>query len=195
MDEQTLAAYDADPQKYCRDWLDQKPPEEIHTSVRRYFLAGSVTADIGCGCGREVDWLNRQGWPCTGYEPSAGLRAEARRLYPGYEFLAESLPLLAGIPDWSFDNVLCETVLMHVPGSDQPAALDALLRILRPGGILRMSWRGGKDRRDPAGRLYELVDITALKERLTAGGADLLDEGKVLGSSGAKIHHIVARRA
>jgi hypothetical protein len=45
MDERTLAAYDADPQKYCRDWLGQRPPEEIHISARRYFLTGGETAE------------------------------------------------------------------------------------------------------------------------------------------------------
>src|SRR5580704_4350632 len=152
MDELTLAAYDTDAKKYCRDWLDQPPPVEIHTSIRLHFRPGGATADIGCGCGREVDWLNRHGWPCTGFEPSAGLRAEAMRLYPAYEFLAGSLPALDGIPDNCFDNVLCETVLMHLPGGAQLAALDSLLRILRQSGVLRLSWRAGKDgnTRDPA---------------------------------------------
>jgi SAM-dependent methyltransferase len=196
MDERTLAAYDADPQKYCRDWLGQRPPEEIHISARRYFLTGGETADIGCGCGRDVDWLNRQGWPCTGYEPSAGLRAEAQRLYPSYKFLAESLPLLAGIPVNRYDNVLCETVLMHLPGGEQAAALEALLRILRPGGVLRLSWRAAKDgdTRDPAGRLYEPIHSAVIKARLEGEAAILLDGGSAPCSSGATLHHIVARK-
>lgn len=150
MDEQTLAAYDADPEKYCRQWLNQPPPEEIHTAVRRYFRPGGQTVDIGSGCGREVDWLNRNGWPCIGYEPSTGLRNAAKRLFPEYEFRTDSLPGLVGIPDRSFENVLCETVVMHLPQREHAQAVEALLRILRPGGVLRLSWRALMDdsRRD-----------------------------------------------
>ena len=195
MDERTLAVYDADPEKYCRDWLAQPSPEEIYTSVRRYFRAGGASADIGSGCGREVDWLNRHGYPCTGYEPSAGLRAQAKRLFPHHTFHPESLPALAGIADASFDNVLCETVLMHLPRAEHAAALDGLLRILRPGGVMRLSWKAGNDgkNRDPAGRLYEEIDGAAMKARLERD-SETLDEGAVQGASKALIHYVVVRR-
>jgi SAM-dependent methyltransferase len=196
MDQLTLAAYDADPRKYSRDWLEQPDPEEIHASVRGYFRPGGATADIGSGCGREVDWLNRHGWPSTGYEPSAGLRAEAMRLFPAYNFVDQSLPALAGIPAGHFDNVLCETVLMHLPAGEQLPAIDNLLRILRPGGVLRLSWRAGKDgnTRDAAGRLYEPVDGDAVKTRMEENGAILLDQGARSGASGALIHYVLANK-
>ncbi len=194
MDERTLAAYDADPEKYSRDWLAQPSPEEIYGSVRRYFKPGGATADIGSGCGREVDWLNRNGYPSTGYEPSAGLRAQAKRLFPQYTFHPESLPALAGIADTSFDNVLCETVLMHLPHAEQAPSVDGLLRILKPGGVLRLSWKAGNDgqTRDPAGRLYEAIDPAV--KALLARDSDMLDEGAVQGVSKALIHYVVVRR-
>jgi len=74
-------------------------------SDRRYFDVGP-TADIGCGSVRDTQWL-------TGYDTSERLLAEARRLHPSARYAA--LPELHNIADETFCNVLCETVIMHLP--------------------------------------------------------------------------------
>ena len=50
-----------------------------------------------------------------GYDPSEGLLAQARARYPRLHFASAALPELAGLAAGSFDNVLCETVIMHLP--------------------------------------------------------------------------------
>ena len=69
-------------------------------------------------------------------------------------------------PTPAFDNVLCETVIMHLR---RPQILDAvrrLLAILKPGGILYLSWRvtEGADQRDPQGRLYSAFESALIRE-------------------------------
>ena len=41
--------------------------------------------------------------------------AEALRRYPRLSFEIAALPALDGVPGAAFDNVLCETVIMHLP--------------------------------------------------------------------------------
>src|SRR5262249_49697494 len=150
---------------------------------------------IGCGSGREVGWLNANGFPTVGYDPSEGLLAEAHRRYPDGEFRQAALPELAGVPDAAFDNVLCETVIMHLPRAAIGSAVKLLAAILRPGGILYLSWRvtAGADRRDDNGRLYTAFDKSLVLDALA--GADVLhDEEAVSASSGAAIHRIIARK-
>jgi SAM-dependent methyltransferase len=194
MDHATLAAYDTDAAAFAKDWHEQPPPDDLHAIIRRFFQRG-LTADIGCGSGREVAWLDANGYPAIGYDASEGLLEQARRRYPGLRFDAAALPELAGIADRSCGNVLCETVIMHLaPGAIAPS-VRRLLAILKPGGTLYVSWRvtDGADLRDKHGRLYAAFDKALVLGQL-AEAAILLDEAVVSASSGKQIHRIVASK-
>jgi SAM-dependent methyltransferase len=194
MDQTTLKAYESGAIRFANDWHEQPAPTDLHALVRRFFRPG-VTADIGCGSGREVAWLCANGYPAKGYDPSEGLLAQARARYPGLEFAGATLPDLTGVPDDSFDNVLCETVIMHLPSEWIAPSVARLMAILRPGGILYLSWRVTKDthQRDVQGRLYSAFDKRIVLEALP-DVAILLDEDVTSASSGKTIHRIVARR-
>src|SRR3954471_12293 len=112
MDPQTLAAYDQDAAAFAKDWLGQPSPVDLQEVVERFFVRGGNSADIGCGSGREVAWLNANGFFSSGFDASVGLVAGGRRLYPIFKFARAELPELKGIG--SYDNVLCETVIMHL---------------------------------------------------------------------------------
>ena len=195
MDRATLAAYDSAAADYAKDWHDQPPPTDLHALIRRYFKKAS-TADIGCGSGREVGWLNANGYPAVGYDASQGLLKEARRRYPDAKFALATLPALTPIAATSFDNVLCDTVLMHLPVNEIASSTRRLIDIVKPGGILYLSWRVTKDvaQRDQNARLYSAFDADFVRNELRAATI-LLDEEVGSASSGKVIHRIVARRA
>src|ERR1051325_5816999 len=195
MDRQTLAAYQTGAAGFAKDWHDQPPPADLHALIRSYFRAGGRTADIGCGSGREVAFLAAGGFDVTGYDASDALLEQARLRYPKLRFEAALLPELAGLPDNSFDNVLCETVIMHLPRPLIAPAVERLKELLKPDGVLYLSWRvtAGVDQRDPAGRLYTAFDGDLVRQAL-GGAAVLLDDEPVSLSSGKKIHRIVARK-
>jgi SAM-dependent methyltransferase len=194
MDHRTLAAYDDGAAAFAADWHAQPPPADLHALIRYYFRPGP-TADIGCGSGREVAWLDANGFAATGYDASGGLLAEARVRYPHLRFEMAALPELAEIAGESFDNVLCETVIMHLTAESAARSLQRMMGILRPGGVLYVSWRvtDGADLRDGHGRLYAAVDAGLLTAQLD-GAAVLLDEEAVSASSARRIHRIVARK-
>ena len=106
MDRPTLAAYDNDAAAFAKDWHEQPPPVDLHQVVKRFFVAGGVTIDIGCGSGREVAWLNANDFPTKGFDASNGLLTEARSRYPQFDFAQSELPDLRGIAASSCDNVL-----------------------------------------------------------------------------------------
>src|SRR5882757_8519438 len=114
MDRKTLAAYDHDAAAFAKDWHEQPAPTDLQDIVTRFFIKGGAVADIGCGSGREVAWLSNNGFPAQGFDASEGLLTEARSRYPGLRFAHAELPELSGIAANSFDNVLCETVIMHL---------------------------------------------------------------------------------
>jgi SAM-dependent methyltransferase len=195
MDRSTLDAYDAAAADFAGDWSEQPAPVDLQALVQRFFVPGP-TADIGCGSGREVAWLAANGFPTTvGFDASEGLLREARARHPGLVFQQSALPALAGIADGNFANVLCETVIMHLPHAVIAPSVARLIAILRPGGMLYLSWRvtRGADQRDGQGRLYAAFPAALVIDAL-AGAAILLDEETISASSGKAIHRVIARK-
>jgi SAM-dependent methyltransferase len=196
MDRQTLAAYDGDAAAFAKDWHQQPPPTDLHAIVKRLFIAGGITADIGCGSGREVAWLNANGFPAKGFDASEGLLAEARARYRLLDFVHAELPDLGGIAANTYHNVLCETVIMHLDHAQIAPSVRRVLDIVRPGGVLYLSWRvtEGQDQRDQHERLYAAFEPALVLAELKTT-APLLDNEPISASSGKRIHRIVVRKA
>ena len=196
MDRLTLAAYDHDAAAFAKDWHAQPAPADLHDIVRRFFIRGGTTADIGCGSGREVAWLNANRFPAVGYDASDGLLAEARARYPHLDFAHAELPELRGIAANTFDNLLCETVIMHLDRALIAPSVARMLDIVKPGGMFYLSWRvtEGADQRDQHRRLYAAFDASLVMAEISAA-TRLLDEEVISASSGKKIHRVVVRKA
>ncbi len=195
MDRPTLAAYDSGAAAFAKDWHDQPAPHDLHDIVKRFFISGGTSADIGCGSGREVAWLNANGFPAVGYDASDGLLAEARKRYPALNFAHAELPDLPGIAANTYDNVLCETVIMHLDRALIAPSVARMLDIVKPGGIFYLSWRvtEGADQRDQYRRLYAAFDASLVWTAISTA-TRLLDEEVVSASSGKRIHRVVVRK-
>ena len=195
MDRSTLAAYDKDAASFAREWHEQPAPVDLQDIVGRFFIKGGATADIGCGSGREVAWLNANGYPAAGFDASEGLLTEARRRYPDLKFVDAELPALAGVAADSYDNVLCETVIMHLDRALIAPSVRRMFEIVKPAGVFYLSWRvtDAADLRDGHGRLYAAFDASIVRDELKAA-TTLLDEEVVSASSGKKIHRLVVRK-
>jgi SAM-dependent methyltransferase len=194
-DERTEAAYAAHAAAYSRDWLAQPAPSDLHALLSRHFIAGGETADVGCGNGRDAAWLAANGYPVVGYDASAELLAEARKLFPRLAFGEARLPRLDEVSR-QFDNVVCETVIMHLDHADIPEAVRNLQRLMKPGGVLYLSWRvtEGADLRHADGRLYSAFDPSVVRDALGECAIRHFEDVQSL-SSGKRICRIVAHKA
>ena len=193
MDAQTLGAYERDAAAYADEWHAQPTDGELREAVCAHFRPGP-TADIGCGAGRDTAWLVEAGFEAVGYDASPALLAEARRRHPGIPFEQASLPDLVGVGDGAFQNVLCETVVMHLPPDELVASVQRIAAVLVPGGTLYLTWRvtQGAPRRDEHGRLYAGFDAQVIRDALGRCTV-LVDEEVTSESSGRTIHRLIAR--
>jgi SAM-dependent methyltransferase len=195
MDKGTVQTYDRFPERYATEWEEQPTPIDLRELVTRSFQPG-LTADVGCGGGRDTAWLKEIGFDAVGFDASRGLLAEARRRHPEVTFDQAALPELEGIPDGAFENVLCETVIMHLVVTEIPASVGRLFDILRPGGTLYLSWRvtEGADARTEDGRLYSAFAPSLVTNALI-GAVILHDSESVSVSSARIVHRLVVRKA
>ncbi|KVO47169.1 SAM-dependent methyltransferase [Burkholderia ubonensis] len=196
MDRITIDAYDTAAQAFADEWRDQPAPADMYALLTQHFAPGGRTADIGCGAGRDVAWLNANGFPAVGYDASPGLLEQARTRHPDLHFFDAALPALDGIDDASFDNILCETVVMHLPREEIGDACSRLLAILKPGGVLYLSWRvsEGERRRDASGRLYASFDAAVVTAAMC--NATIVSDTKTVNqSSGKRVRRLIVQRA
>ena len=196
MDQATIAAYDKDAVAFAKAWHDQPAPVDLHEVVEQFFVRGGRTADIGCGSGREVDWLDTNGFSAEGIDASEGLLSEARSRYPDLKFTRAELPELSGIAANRYDNVLCENVIMHLDAAEIAPAVHRLLDIVKPDGVLYLSWQVTEDAgRDAQGRLASVIDAGAVRAELASVTATtFLDEEVVSTASGKTMHRLVVKK-
>ncbi len=126
--------------------------------------------DAGCGTGNMAQVLHQMGYDrIDGLDPSAGMLEVARRKNVYRELHPLYLDAEIDLPPASYDAVVAAGVLTH--GHAPPAALDGILALTRPGGIIVFSlsriayddygFRERIDALDAAGK-WELLDRSRL---------------------------------
>ena len=144
----TQASYDRVADEYVRriaDELEHKPLDRqlldrFAASVRDVGLA----CDIGCGPGHVARYLQAHNVQVCGVDLSAELVERARRLNPGIEFQQGDMMAL-DIPDEAWVGIVAFYSLIHIPRADMVQALRELRRVLRPGGVLLLSFHMGDE--------------------------------------------------
>lgn len=139
------------------------------------------------------DWLARNDYRVIGYDSSIELLKLARQQFPNIKFTQAFLPTLKEI-QVQFDNILCETVIMHLPKNEISEGVQNLKRILKKGGTLYLSWRmtEDKDMRHKDGRLYSALDPKFILDHFPQSSI-LHFEDKVSVSSGKRVCRLIYR--
>lgn len=164
--------------------------------LRGNIAAGMRVLDAGCGLGRNVQYLLREGYEVFGVDANAEALEAARKMASE---LAPSLPAenfqVAAVEAMPFvdefvDVVVCHSVLHFARDETQlNAMVRELWRVLRPGGMLfcrlgstigatqGMAFEavGARRFRMPHGAEWLLVDEALLMELTRRMGGELVD--------------------
>lgn len=97
--------------------------------------------DVGCGAGRDMAWLERQGARTVGVDRSAGMLWQARAHVRG-DLARMDMRALA-LRARRFDAVWCVASLLHLPKADAAFALKEMRRVLKEGGTLALALQEG----------------------------------------------------
>jgi 2-polyprenyl-3-methyl-5-hydroxy-6-metoxy-1,4-benzoquinol methylase len=195
MDIPTINSYNNEAEKIAKLHASLTP-HRIYELIDQYFIKGKLTADIGCGIGRDTNFLDNQGFSVVGVDGSEGMLEQARLLYPNLNFQLDYLPTLVKFENLKFQNILCSAVLMHLNESTIEAACFRLVELLKKDGRLIISIRGTneKDKRE-SGKLYEVINIESLKKLFEKNGCEiLLHESEVEQNRGLTWHNFAIKK-
>lgn len=143
-----LKSYDRLAGEYARrlfDELDHKPLDRALLARFTQETQGlGPVCDLGCGPGHVTRHLRWLGAEAFGVDLSAGMIEQARRLNPEIEFRQGDMRCL-DVEDGSWGGIVAFYSIVHMPREVVPRALEEMLRVLRPGGLLLLSFHVGDE--------------------------------------------------
>jgi ubiquinone/menaquinone biosynthesis C-methylase UbiE len=154
--------YDAVAEAYAARFRDELTHKPLDRALLRAFAdivgRGGEVADVGCGPGQVADFLRALGLDVTGFDLSAAMIEVARRLHPGVRFeVADMLALPVAAHAW--DGVLAFYSIIHLAFDDVGRALREFHRVLRPSGVLLVSFHLGDETRHVEELFDKRVDL------------------------------------
>lgn len=169
----TVRAYNADPQRYARQWdgfTPVSPDKDIVGLLAEGLAPGARVLDVGSGSGRDLKRMCDLGFDITGLDVSEGLAQIARQYAPVVVADMCAMPF----EDDSFDGVLAAASLLHLTRMEALVALKEIKRVLRPGGVLSLGVKAGQGEfTDSAGRYFCLYNDKAIDSLLEFVGYDV----------------------
>jgi 2-polyprenyl-3-methyl-5-hydroxy-6-metoxy-1,4-benzoquinol methylase len=195
MDQQTIETYNQEAASIAQ-LHSALIPERIYELAKQFFIKNGKTLDMGCGIGRDTQWLCQQGYPAIGIDASVSMLNYAKSSYPEVDFILDELPHLKAQREGTFANILCSAVLMHLNDADFMASCARLWSLLVAHGILIVSFRGTKepDHREK-GKLYNPIAINAFVKFFTdRQGVILVNEAVADKSRGLVWHNFVIKK-
>lgn len=198
MDE-TVASYDQYAAEYGARWDDLRLDRALHAFASR-LLDPRRVLDLGCGPGRDVDYLEQLDCWAVGLDLSRAMLAEARRRLPSAPLVLADLSSTPLAPR-SFEGVWACASLLHLPRCQFPAALAEIARLLRrPGGLLFLALKRGCGQRwtvDHANRrrFFSFYQLAEVRTRLQQAGFQVVEDWTLPDQAGRDRAwiHLVAR--
>jgi len=146
--EDTQTSYDAVAPEYAerfKDEMDDKPFDRdcLDRLACEVGELGPI-CDLGCGPGQIARYLQRQGVKTLGVDLSTKMVEEAQRLNPDIHFHQGDMLSLPDA-DNSWGGIAAFYCIIHIPREQIVAALREMKRVLKPGGVLLITFHIGAE--------------------------------------------------
>ena len=149
MSEELQSSYDRVAENYAkqfRDEVDKKPFDRKMLDWLAEKVGGSgVICDMGCGPGQIARYLHTQGVKVCGVDLSPAMVQQAQGLNPDIPFQRGDMLALANVADNSYGGIAAFYSIVHIPRQKVVRALQELKRVLRPKGVLLLTFHIGQE--------------------------------------------------
>lgn len=144
----TQASYGRVAREYAekfKDEMDDKPfDRDCLDRLGREVGGLGPICDLGCGPGQIARYLHRKGIQTLGVDLSPAMVAEAQRLNPEIPFHQGDILALPD-PDDLWGGIAAFYSIIHIPRKQIAEALQEMKRVLKPGGILLITFHIGTE--------------------------------------------------
>ena len=150
MDQQSILELEDSYNRVAKQYVERIFNELEHKPLDRQLLdrfANSVTGracDLGCGPGQIAKYLRERGVDVCGIDLSPEMVEQARLLNPGIEFEQGNM-LSLDVADEALGGIAAFYSIIHIPRAEVVAALSEMKRVLRPEGLLLLSFHIGDE--------------------------------------------------
>ena len=162
MDDKTISYYNENAKSVSEEY--NRGVSDAGRYFSAVFVPGMKVLDIGCGSGRDIQHLLREGIDAYGVDPSDEMLLVAIKKYPHLKdrITKGGLPNLGTPFNRKYDGIICSAVLMHLCKEELFDAAFAIKKVLNEDGVLLVSVpenRPGIDehQRDSKGRLFNHI--------------------------------------
>jgi SAM-dependent methyltransferase len=144
----TQASYDTVSREYAerfKDEMDDKPFDRdcLDRLAREVGDLGPI-CDMGCGPGQIARYLHSKGASTLGVDLSPKMVSEAQRLNPEIHFHQGDMLSLPD-EDNSWGGIAAFYCVIHIPRERMVDALGELKRVLKPGGVILVTFHIGAE--------------------------------------------------
>ena len=158
MSNELQSSYDRVAENYAehfRNELDQKPFDRkmLDWLVEKVNGLG-VICDMGCGPGQVAHYLHGLGAEVCGVDLSSEMVRQARLLDPDISFTQGDMFALTDVADNTYGGIAAFYAIVNLPRPIVVEALRELRRVLRPSGVLLLTFHIGQEIK----HLDELLD-------------------------------------
>jgi ubiquinone/menaquinone biosynthesis C-methylase UbiE len=179
--DKTIEAYDSAVSKYASATGGMVNELEMQIMLDNLPTEYRTILDVGCGPGRDTQFLKQRGYEVIGIDMSKGLLESARQRYHDIEFNYMDVRKLEFDKN-SFGAIWCNAVLLHLNDEDLAAALKEIYRVLKPGGVVAISMKKGSGEKEvletfstDLSRFYNYKTLKLLNPMVEASGFQIIE--------------------
>jgi SAM-dependent methyltransferase len=146
-DQDVQTSYDNVAREYAEKLYGElagKPFDRERLDLFARRVRGGRVCDLGCGPAQIARYLHDRGVDAFGVDLSAGMLAEARRLNPDLQLVQSSM-LALGLRSEVLDGIAAFYCILHIRREQVACALAEMRRVLKPGGLLFITFHIGTD--------------------------------------------------
>ena len=167
----TIAYYNENAVAFVEGTLDADM-SYVRDLFLRYVKAGGRILDAGCGSGRDSLAFMDAGYEVDAFDASEEIcRLAAERL--GFQVACKRFEDLDG--EEEYDGIWCCASLLHVQADDLLDVMNRLRKLLKPEGVIYISFKKGDIERVKNGRFFHDMTAEACEKLLLDNGFEILE--------------------
>ena len=178
------ANYDIVAENYAAQFRDEMSKKPFDRKMLEWLIekvgGAGIICDLGCGPGQIAGYLESCGAEVCGIDLSSEMIRQARILFPSINFQTGDMMNLKDISENSFGGIAAFYSIVNIPPESLPEVFKEMHKILKPQGVLLISFHIGQEvvhleemLENPVSLDFFFYETANIKEKLKIAGFEI----------------------